>query len=349
MYVCRYGYETDSFIVRGLQYRSYKSYITQMKSLGFNALRLPFSNQMIRQSASGFTVDPYWTGYNINPDLYGLTPLQTLDVIITYAGSVGMRIILDRHSAKSNNFWFECLWYIPGDAYYTEARFIQDWVFLANRYKGSCVLGADLWNEPKYVPGQVCATWGTNAASDWNLAATRVGNAILSANSNWLIVVEGLGDIAQWGENLGPVANYPIILSMPNKVVYSAHEYSNDEYPQTWFNDPTFPNNLPAHFRSFWGFVYENNIGPVFIGETGLDFSQATDAQWLSTMISYMNAPGGGSDTSGNAKGISWAYWVLNPDTGAATYGLLLSDWTTVDTRKLNALQKAFIGATLIP
>lgn len=128
-----------------------------MKSYGFNALRIPFCNEMLLNSSRTSTII-----FSNSPDLEGKTPLQCLDAIVQYAvdlsycfphfiydydgflvhtqGSVGMRIILDRHSAKNENYFNETLWYIAGDRYYTEQTLIKDWVMLANRYKGTAVV-----------------------------------------------------------------------------------------------------------------------------------------------------------------------------------------------------------------
>ena len=75
-----------------------------------------------------------------------------------------------RYSAKADNFYSESSWFITGDAYYTEAQFISDWVMLAKRFAGTAVVGADLWEQPRGS-----ATWGSGASTDWDLAATRAG------------------------------------------------------------------------------------------------------------------------------------------------------------------------------
>lgn len=189
----------------------------QTQSLGFNAFRIPYSNEMLRDDAF---VSGVWWG--INPDLVGLTPLQCLDKIVEYCGQVGMHIILDRHSSQSDRFTQESYWfdrplrsrsrslfgltplpllcrYVPGDPYYTEQRFIDDWVMLARRYRNTAIVAADLWNEPK-----MNATWGSgDLASDWRLAAERVGNAIQAVNPDWLLVVEGVGGATWWGGTAG--------------------------------------------------------------------------------------------------------------------------------------------------
>ena len=113
----RLGFESYGNIGQGLWARNYKSLINQMKEIGFNCFRIPYSNAMLRPEAIVSGVDFY-----LNPDLKGLTPLQCLQLIVDYIGSVGMRVILDRHSSMTNNYNHEPLWYIPGDPYYTEER-----------------------------------------------------------------------------------------------------------------------------------------------------------------------------------------------------------------------------------
>ena len=184
-----------------------------------------------------------------NPDLVGLTPLQCMDRIVAYCESVNIRVILDRHSSKADNYQNEQLWYIPGDPYYTEQRyifmklyyyliwyteyhllnrFIDDWVMLADRYSNSAVIGADLWNDPKGI-----STWGSgNIGTDWNLAAERVGAAIQADNEKWLLIVEGIGNATWWGSNLEGVATNPVRLPKQNQLVYSVHEYANDTFTQ---------------------------------------------------------------------------------------------------------------------
>ena len=122
-------------IVQGLWVRNYKSLIYQIRDLGFNTLRIPYSNAMLRDDAvvtGTFSFELLCTllflkqpmklsiirlsgvDYYLNPDLIGLTPLECLILVIDFAGSVGLRIILDRHSCLVNNYNKEALWYLPG-------------------------------------------------------------------------------------------------------------------------------------------------------------------------------------------------------------------------------------------
>ena len=102
---CRYGFEGRDCIAQGLWKRSYRSILDQIKALGFNHIRLPYSTQMLQVSSASEGID-----YYSNPDLRGLTPLQNMDKIIQYCGEIGLGVILDRHSSRKDNFVNEGLW-----------------------------------------------------------------------------------------------------------------------------------------------------------------------------------------------------------------------------------------------
>src|SRR5205085_1027312 len=211
-----FGLETCAFAPHGLWSRNWRSMMVQIRSLGFNTIRLPFSSQLLDPGTHPNGID-----YRLNPDLKGLSGLQIMDKIVAEARALGLKVILDRHrpdcGAQSP------LWYT---ARYSEARWIADWVMLAQRYAGNAaVIGADLHNEP-HGP----ATWGDgNPATDWRLAAERAGNAILRVNPHWLIVVEGVEHLGNdwywWGGNLAAARRYPVRLAVPHRLVYEAHDY----------------------------------------------------------------------------------------------------------------------------
>lgn len=150
----------------------------------------------------------------VNAELLNKTSLEIMDILINYAGSLGLKVILDRHRPDASGQ--SPLWYT---ATTSEATWINDWVTLANRYKGNtAVIGADLHNEP-HDP----ACWGCgNTTIDWRLAAERAGNAILAVEPNWLIIVEGIqtvnGVSYWWGGNLMAAGQYPVRLNVSNKV-----------------------------------------------------------------------------------------------------------------------------------
>jgi endoglucanase len=321
-----FGFETSSYVVHGLKVRSYKSVLDQIKSLRYNTLRLPYSNQLFDPGST-----PYDINFAENPDLRELNGLQIMDKVISYASHIGLRIILDRHRPDANAQL--ALWYT---AAYPESRWLADWQMLADRYKKNpMVIGADLHNEP-YAP----ACWGCgNVATDWRLAAERAGNAILNVNPNWLIFVEGVScygpdgstnasECYGWGGNLQGVARYPVELKYPHHLVYSAHDYPSTVALHPWFNASNYPHNLPQVWDSGWGYIYKKGIAPVWIGEFGTKLQTTSDQQWLASLVNYIGKGSGG---------LNWTFWCLNPDS-SDTGGILNDDWTTVNQAKQNAL-----------
>jgi endoglucanase len=168
-----------------------------VKTFGYNTIRIPFSDQMVKGTKVPNQISFFGQNGPIDTDLQGLTSMQILDKIINYAGSLGLKVILDNHRSEDGNSTEQNgLRYTSA---YPESVWVNDWVALANRYKGNAtVVAMDLRNEPhtqsfsSYGTG---STWGTgNSATDWNLAAQKAGNAILAVNPSLLIAVEGISD-----------------------------------------------------------------------------------------------------------------------------------------------------------
>lgn len=316
-----FGFETSNQVVHGLWTRDYKDLLNQIAGLRYNLLRLPYSDDILKPGAVPNSID-FSSGKNT--DLQGLNSLQVLDKIVNYAGSIGIRTILDRHRPDASGQ--TALWYTSS---VPESTWISNLQALASRYNNNpAMVGIDLHNEP-HDP----ATWGSgDTTTDWRLAAQRAGNAVLSVNSNLLIFVEGIqtfnGVSGWWGGNLMGVQNFPVQLNVANRVVYSAHEYATSVADQPWFHDSTFPNNMPGIWDQKWGYIFNNNIAPLWIGEFGTTLASTIDQTWLAKLVTYM---GTGTDS------LHWAFWDLNPNSGD-TGGILNDDWTTVNTTKDNYL-----------
>lgn len=313
-----FGFETDLRAPHGLWQRSEKDMLDQIRQLGYNVIRLPFSNAMLDPGTK-----PTGINYAENPDLANLSALEVMDRIIVGAKARGLRVILDNHRStpgggpESNGLWYT-------DSY-PESRWIDDWKMLADRYKGNdTVVGMDLRNEP------FGACWGCGDPSkDWRLAAEKAGNAILSINPELLIIVEGVaiynGQNTWWGGNLMGAKEFPIRLQVPNRLVYSPHEYPGSMYPQPWFSESNYPDNLPAVWDKYWGYLAADT--PILVGEFGTRLETDKDRQWLQKFKSYIQS-----------KHLNWTFWSLNPNSGD-TGGLLLDNWLAVHQEKQNVLK----------
>ncbi len=333
-----YGFETTTGVVHGLSAQDYKSILNTIHANGYNTIRIPFSNQMVEGGVS-----PQGISYNnasgpINTDLNGLNSLQILDKIVSYAGTIGLRIILDNHrseagdSAESNGLWYT--------SSYPESAWIADWQTLAKRYLGNTtIIGADLRNEPHNAnSGGSC--WGCGSSTnDWRLAAQRGGNAVLAINPKWLIFVEGTdaynNDYDWWGGNLEGAQSYPVVLNVPNQLVYSAHDYGPSVYGQSWFNGSTTYGSLSAIWTKFWAYLSLNNVAPVWLGEFGTgnnstdiaNSAAGSEGQWFQSMVQFLKTN----------QNISWTYWALN---GEDSLALLDSNYDSapVSAQKQQAL-----------
>jgi endoglucanase len=324
-----FGMETANYAPHGLWTRDYRDMLNQIKSLGYNSLRLPYSNQLFDAGSTPNSID-FSSGKNT--DLQGLNGLGIMDKLVAYAGQIGLRIVLDRHRPDSGAQ--SALWYT---SQYSEQRWISDWTMLARRYANNpTVIGADLHNEPHDA-----ACWGCGGSgTDWRLAAERAGNAILAVNPNWLIFVEGNGcfgpggttgqgaECTWWGGNLLGAQSFPVRLNVANRLVYSAHDYPSSVAAQSWFNDPTYPSNLPGVWNHFWGYLKQSRTAPVLVGEFGSRLATTSDQQWFDALVSYLGTGSGGFD---------WTFWSWNPNSGD-TGGILNDDWVTVNQAKQSKL-----------
>lgn len=68
-----------------------------------------------------------------------LTSLQIMDTIVRGAGQRGMKVILDYHRLNAGYLHEWGLWY---DAYTSETQWINNWLFLVDRFKNDSTVVA---------------------------------------------------------------------------------------------------------------------------------------------------------------------------------------------------------------
>ena len=356
-----YGFETTDQIAHGLWAQDYHTILTTIKNNGYNVIRMPYSNQMVENPIVPTNLAFTGSAGNINTDLRGLNALQVMDKIITTAGAIGLRVILDNHrseagnSAEQNGLWFTST--------FPESAWINDWVTMTNRYSSfrdpsgnPIVIGMDLRNEPHLnVSGAATgACWTGDTASagcpatnakNWPAAATRAGNAVLAANSNLLVIVEGAecynGDCDWWGGNLEGVATNPVTLSVANRLVYSPHDYGPDLFQQSWFNSSTTFASLSANWNKFWSYISANGTAPIWVGEFGTTNTSSdiqssvagSQGQWFQSLVNFLQ----------NNPDLGWTYWALN---GEDSFSLLSGQY---DPTPLSALKQSMLAGIQFP
>jgi endoglucanase len=312
-----YGSEGQDFVVEGLEAQPLNSIVTTIKGLGFNAVRLLWSNQMVESNP---VVGNY--ALTANTNLEGEHALTIFDTVVNALTSAGIMVILDNH--MSNAGWC-CsttdnneLWY---NSAYPEANWIADWQAMAERYQSNpWVIGVDLRNEPRSP-----ATWGGAASTDWHAAAERGGNAVLAVNPNLLIFVEGVN----YAGDLSGVTSLPVQLNISNQLVYEAHDYG------FWYSSINGYSGWYNAMEPKWGYLVNgSNPQPLWIGEFGTcnsadtcdsSGSNADLGFWFNAMTSFVRD-----------YGVDWSYWAINGTTetgnggGFGTiegYGVLNTSW----------------------
>lgn len=339
-----YGAESTDYVVEGLQAQPLSSIVSTIKGMGFNAVRLLWSNQMVESN-------PVVGNYALaaNTSLEGEHALTIFDTVVNALTSAGIMVILDNH--MSNAGWC-CsttdnneLWY---NSDYPQANWIADWQAMAQRYAGNpMVIGADLRNEPRSP-----ATWGGSASTDWHAAAQTGGNAVLSINPNLLIFVEGVS----YAGDLSGVANLPVQLNVSNRLVYEAHDYG------FWYsNGFTSYSNYVNTITPKWGYLVTGaNPQPLWVGEFGtcnnatncVVSDNATDkGYWFQAMSSFLEQ-----------YSVDWSYWAINGTTESGNgggfntvegYGVLNTSWNASAlpalTTRLQSMMATSAAFNLVP
>jgi endoglucanase len=321
-----FGLETSDRVLHGLwSGRSLTEFLVDIKSKGFNALRIPLSPQSIN---AGFPIafippnDPDKTA------LSGKDGRAMLEYTLMRARENNVYVLLDFHTCNPSQIGGS----LPGSPISCSGYSLSSWLAdlrtlatLAKSY--SNVVGVDLNNEPHGL------TW-----TQWADLASQGGQAVLQTNPNITVWVEGVGNAssaggfgANWGGNLYEAGN---ITGIPNnRLVYSPHVYGPSVSVASYFSDPTYPNNMPGIWNSHFGHLFGKGY-TVIPGEFGGKYTtnaqkSLDDKLWQDSFVTYLLSKGTRS----------FFYWSLNPNSGD-TGGIYLDDWKTFDTAKLALLQR---------
>jgi endoglucanase len=287
---------------------------TLMAKLGFNCIRLS------------------WVNATKEADL------AEIDRVAAAASKAGLRLILDNHTNEpghgERDNWGAVqkngLWYDLGGASdgtdgggnlgtVTDAKFLADWQFVARHYVGNpTVIGYDLRNEPADWPHM--SVWGGGSDRDIASMYTRVGNAILAIDPTRLIIVEPPNSDCR------SVRKDPLTLAVPNKLVYSVHEYPGEISGQKVSSGPA----LIKRMNEMWGWIYNENVGPIFVGEMGSSMASDQAKAWAETIVPYLNGTGpDGLHVPPGGQAVSTDWWVWGNLPGQMPNGTLEADWKT--------------------
>ena len=299
-----------------------------------NALRLPFAHKSVQRNAP---IPQLLVGNlrRTNPEFVdaagrGIGYVESLIKIVQAAASENLLVVLAAHALPPDNG----LWYSTDTPEFAAKA---SWSKLADVLCDQWnVIGVDLHNEPHK------ATWGQGSPLNrWDMAASRLGNHVLSKCPRWLILVEGIavgavGDggtsSGYWrGENLVGALQFPIALSDPTKLVYAPHTFGPSKNPQQPYFAPgtDFPANMPDIWRAHFLEIKETGAA-IVLGSFGGKGNTRDDVAWQHKAMRFFPE-----------QRVGFFFYCLNPTSEDARHsdGLLLSDWKTVDDSKADWLR----------
>jgi len=280
--------------------------IDMVASKGINVVRIPIATDTLYAWSNGEYPSSTDTFFN-NPLVKGLNSYELFNLMLKNFKRVGIKVILDVHSAQTDNQGHtHPLWYKGA---ITEEVFKEAWVWVADHYKNDdTIIGFDLKNEPHTNVGTMkmkseSAIWDdSNHPNNWKRVAEQTAQAIMKVHPNALILVEGVEMYPQddvwdqetidtspwtgtndyfgnwWGGNLRGAKKYPINMGAnQDQLVYSPHDYGPLVYEQEWFKGEYITASdkeakkilYEKCWRDNWAYLMESGTSPLLIGEWG--------------------------------------------------------------------------------
>ncbi len=318
-------------------FKGIDGHVAAMKVMGFNCVRVDWIDKTLEDRAA----------------------MAQLDEFVAACARCGLKVIFDNHNNEAtpadwenaaqqkNGLWFDTG---PGTdgtdgagnpGTISAAKFQEDWVRFARHWNGNAtVIGFDIRNEP-CAHTSTPALWGGGGPTDIRAMYEAVGNAILAVNPNALIICEAVINykIGAYEGDLSIVKTQPVVLSNPNKLVYSVHEYPKEI---GGYKGAESGIEYIDRMNRLWGWLVRDNVAPVWIGEMGASMTSAGSKAWGTTLLDYMNGRSpGGLTLLRNQPGVSGDWWAWGCLSGQNPNGCVGEDG------KVRAEQEPFIEQML--
>ncbi len=348
-----FGFNTGTNVFDGIWSCNMRAALEGMADRGINFLRIPVSTEILAKWKSGSPPMPGSLNDYVNPELDGLNSLEVFDFALNICKEIGIKIMIDVHSPKSEAMGhIYPVWY---DGTYNTEAWISTLEWMAERYKNDdTILAFDLKNEPHgTTTSAVMAKWdNTTDLNNWKHAAETCAKRVLDVNPNLLIMVEGVETYPKegydytaedewgkpsnyytnwWGGNLRGVKDNPLDLGKhQDQLVYSPHDYGPLVYQQSWFYTGfTRESVYNDCWKDNWAFIYEDGIAPLLIGEWGGFMDGGPNEKWMEAIRDYI--------VDNRIHHTFWCYNANSGDTG----GLVSHDFITWDEKKYELLKPA--------
>lgn len=267
-----FGLETEHSSLMCDWSHDYRWLLAKVQQLGFNTIRLPFSHDFLHN-----------------------TDMSAMDHFFENILETGLDVVLDYHRIYNSHQSPK-----PYDDTHSFDDFINDWLFVVDRYKhNSHLVGLDLFNE-----------FQSDDAVEWNDLAKKTIDAIEDAHPFRFFYMVGC---VSWGGN----CQHMDVSSLPNqnRIFYTIHKY-------IWSDDGNLEDKWDTTFGRFVG-----NGSKIIVGETGFKSDLPNQVDWFKHFLRYLK--------SRNIT--NTFFWTLSPNS-VDTAGILLDDCTSVDTSKMHLL-----------
>ena len=326
-----YGASDEKSVPGGLDVRHRKDIARTIRMMGFNSVRLPYSDEMVRTNPV-ISEDVIEANLDLlehrrsssSKDDAQVRALDVYHAVVDSLTAEGIAVIINNHITQSR--WCcdgnlcDATWsndYLGPICRYsqTEEEWLENWESIMRPHiDNSFVIGADLRNE-------VRSPFGKNIWSTWALAAEHASAHLLSMQPNWLMFVEGVGS----SNFLQGVRTRPISLPVPDKLVYSVHVYAWSGWGSI-LKGPYLKRpytSFAADMYNNWAYLLDEEIAPVWVGEIGTPQEPSTgDLHYWTNLVTFLEA-----------TDADWAYWAINPhkphENQTESYSLIHSDWET--------------------
>eukprot|EP00434_Breviolum_minutum_P010953 symbB.v1.2.009659.t1/scaffold593.1/size185935/10 len=338
-----YGASDCKHVVGGLDVQSLENICSTITTLGFNTVRLPFSNEMLRSHFAPGSID-----YTINPSLDLGSALEVFDAVINALGRHQVAVVLNNHTSHSE--WCggpdrNGLWYDPGSEIYTEKQWLEDWAMLARRYRNwPHVVGFDLRNEVRFCPWPF--RWVT--VSSWTAAAQKCAVRLKKElmEKMGLLVVERIIWPMQCCKAY--VAEGVLLPEWKQHLIIGVHHYSWNGPGRYLAFGHMMNGCLQGCMKQFlrclgifsrenygdmnstrleevvycqWAYLLQEDVCPVWISEFGTGPNEGYDLRWFRRFLKTLEG-----------FEVDYAYWPLNvgPKPGCGgdeSYGMLSKEW----------------------
>ncbi|KAG6592576.1 cellulase-1, endo-1,4-beta-glucanase [Phytophthora cinnamomi] len=336
----------------------------------FNVVRLPLSIDAVMRNTD---IDTNLINTNSNRALGTASRYNTLlGLMVQGLGQFNIGVVLDFHVLSTSDDDSSGLWYgssIKLADIETAITTLAEAMCDSTHFN---IIGIDLKDSLS-----TDATWGDGSDTDWSVAATQLGNHLLTKCPKWLAFVQGVQGESHKdtygsrsikntflpGSDLTGVSTTPITLSKDNKVVYSPKYYSSSYLPRLYFfedgtssgdlledyveyGDADLLTNVKLSMNYSFGAAFDTGMAVVLSSFGGLVGDlDATDKQTSTRIIKDVIAQMAGSTEPYLAGGF---WWTLNPDTtwpypapddtNATAQGLVDDTWRVANMDVLDVL-----------